>query len=130
MSGALSLDFAMTQETIDLWADLSGDFNPLHVDEEYAATTPFGGTIAHGHTALAILTRLFVEAFREDWMTRGEFTDVKFRSPVRPGRSYRAVAERVDAADGDDPEWTIAVRDADGTECVVGRAFLRQGVAS
>jgi hypothetical protein len=39
---------------VSLFAGLSGDFNPLHVNEEFARTTPFGGRVAHGILTLAI----------------------------------------------------------------------------
>ena len=38
----------VTQRDINLYAEVSGDFNPIHVDEAFAAQTPLGGTIAHG----------------------------------------------------------------------------------
>ena len=39
---------------VTLFAGLSGDYNPLHTDEEFAKTTPFGARIAHGILTLAI----------------------------------------------------------------------------
>lgn len=39
---------------VSLFAGLSGDFNPLHLNEEFARTTPFGGRVAHGILTLAI----------------------------------------------------------------------------
>ena len=39
---------------VSRFAGLSGDFNPLHTDEEFAKTTPFGARIAHGILTLAI----------------------------------------------------------------------------
>jgi acyl dehydratase len=44
----------VTEADVLGFAGLSGDFNSLHVDAHYAATTPFGGRIAHGLLVLAI----------------------------------------------------------------------------
>jgi 3-hydroxybutyryl-CoA dehydratase len=41
---------------VTLFAGLSGDFNPLHTDEETAKNTPFGSRIAHGMLTVAIST--------------------------------------------------------------------------
>jgi len=38
----------LTEREIILFAAASGDTNPIHMDEEYAKSTPFGGRIAHG----------------------------------------------------------------------------------
>jgi 3-hydroxybutyryl-CoA dehydratase len=43
-----SLAHTVTAEDIDAFARLSGDHNPVHLDEAYAATTQFKGRIAHG----------------------------------------------------------------------------------
>ena len=39
---------------VSRYAGLSGDFNPLHVDAEFARTTPFGERVAHGILTLAV----------------------------------------------------------------------------
>ena len=51
----------VTQETINRYADISGDYNPIHVDEEAAAASEFGGTIAHGPIALQTFFRSLTE---------------------------------------------------------------------
>ena len=43
-----SYEKTLTEREIILFAAASGDTNPLHMDEEYASSTPFGGRIAHG----------------------------------------------------------------------------------
>ena len=46
----------VTEADVVNFAGISGDYNPLHTNEEYGKTTPFGGRIAHGVLALAIAT--------------------------------------------------------------------------
>lgn len=46
----------ITQREINLYAEASGDFNPIHIDESFAAQTPLGGTIAHGMLILAYVS--------------------------------------------------------------------------
>jgi acyl dehydratase len=48
----------VTEADIVAFAGVSGDFNPIHVDAEHAATTRFGERIAHGALVLAIATGL------------------------------------------------------------------------
>ncbi|MCP9486865.1 MAG: MaoC family dehydratase N-terminal domain-containing protein [Gaiellaceae bacterium MAG52_C11] len=48
----------VTEADVVAFAALSGDANPLHVDAEYARTTPFGERIAHGVLGLSIATGL------------------------------------------------------------------------
>lgn len=53
----------VSKEKVAAFAEISGDHNPIHLDETYAATTPFGGCIAHGiftagFVSAAIATRL------------------------------------------------------------------------
>ncbi|MES2673150.1 MAG: MaoC family dehydratase [Pseudomonadota bacterium] len=47
---------ALTQKDIILFAACSGDVNPMHLDKDYAATTPFGEPIAHGMWTGALIS--------------------------------------------------------------------------
>jgi 3-hydroxybutyryl-CoA dehydratase len=82
----------ITQQGIQRYAEASGDYNPIHVDEEYARATPFGGTIAHGMLVLAYLSEMMAAAFGYDWLAGGRLK-VRFRAPARPGDTLTARAE-------------------------------------
>ena len=74
----------VTQEAINSYAVASGDHNPLHTDPAFAATTPLGGTVAHGMLVLAWLSALLTTAYGQDWLGYGSFR-IRFRVPARPG---------------------------------------------
>ncbi|MDB5858576.1 MAG: acyl dehydratase [Ramlibacter sp.] len=46
--------YEVTEARINAYAELTGDFTPVHIDEEYAKTTPFGTRVAHGLFGLSI----------------------------------------------------------------------------
>ena len=46
----------LTETDLALFSAISGDFDPIHVDETYARTTPFGRRIAHGILSMAFLS--------------------------------------------------------------------------
>ena len=53
----------VTQLMINHYADAAEDHNPLHVDPDFAKTTRFGGTIAHGMLSVAFIQELMVRTF-------------------------------------------------------------------
>lgn len=75
---------AITQEQLFRYADASGDRNPLHLDPDFAADTPYGKTIAHGMLVLASLSEMMTRAAGLAWLTGGKLK-VRFRAPVFPG---------------------------------------------
>jgi len=50
----VSPTYTVTEARINAYAELTGDFTPVHVSEEYAKTTPFGTRVAHGLLGLSI----------------------------------------------------------------------------
>jgi 3-hydroxybutyryl-CoA dehydratase len=117
-----SLDKAMTQDVIDAWADVSGDRNPLHVDPEYARTTRYGGTIAHGHIALSYLCQLMQAWAGAAWMRGGRLVDIRFIAPIRPGHTYRIGGEVATVSDAE-VGIKLHIRDSsDGRDCIEGTA--------
>ena len=69
---------------IRLYSEVSGDYNPLHLDENFAQTTAFGGTVAHGMLILAFLSNVMDNAFPSSWPVNGHLK-VRFREAARPG---------------------------------------------
>lgn len=53
-----SFSKTITETDVYLFAGISGDFNPLHVNEEYAKTSPFKTRIAHGGLAASLLANV------------------------------------------------------------------------
>ena len=71
----------LTPEKITRYAQVSGDHNPIHTDEEFASNTPFKGTIAHGMLLLAYVSQLLAEAFGTSWYSRGKLS-LRFKAPA------------------------------------------------
>ncbi|MGC9522462.1 MAG: MaoC family dehydratase [Anaerolineae bacterium] len=80
----------ITARDIETFAELSGDRHPLHLDEAYAATTPYGTRIAHGALILAIATGLAQDGMPQAGILEA-FTQLrwKFQAPVRIGDTIR-----------------------------------------
>ena len=76
----------ITQKQLAKYADASGDHNPLHLDEEFAAATPYGRTIAHGMLVLAFVSEAMTKTFGRTWLCEGKMK-ARFRAPVFPGDS-------------------------------------------
>ncbi len=69
---------AITQDQLDAYARVSGDHNPLHRDAGFAASTQFGGIIAHGMLTLAFVSEMMASAFGLAWLETGALK-VKFK---------------------------------------------------
>ena len=65
------LTLEITQERLNAYCAASGDHNPLHWDAEFAATTQFGGVIAHGMLTLALVSRMMAAAYGRAWLESG-----------------------------------------------------------
>ena len=86
----------VTQRDIDLFADVTGDHQWIHVDPERAKATPFGGTIAHGYYTLSLAPRFSEQIFKLEGFAFGVnygLNKVRFPAPVPVGSKVRATAK-------------------------------------
>ncbi len=87
----------LDQTRIDAFADCTEDHQFIHIDEEAAKDTPFGGTIAHGFLTLSMLTKLVEgNGLVPENVVMGlnyGFDKVRFLAPVRAGKRVRAHQE-------------------------------------
>ena len=77
----------VTEADIAAFAGLTGDFNPLHTDEEFAKTTIFGSRIAHGMLTLSFLIGLVSRLGVLDGTVVAfmGINELRFKEPVRAG---------------------------------------------
>ena len=82
----------ITDEMVRTFATLTGDSNPVHLDDAFAAATRFGRRIAHGMLAASIISA----ALANDLPGPGTVylsQSIQFKAPVYPGDTITAVIE-------------------------------------
>lgn len=102
--------FEVSQERINKFAEATGDFQFIHIDEEKAKLTPFGGTIAHGFLTLSLIPVLsaMTEGARVSNVKMGVNyggNKTRFISPVRAGKRVRAHVKLLDLVEKRPGQW-------------------------
>ena len=120
----------VTQDSIDAYAEISGDFNPLHVDPEAAAASEFGGIIAHGPVALHAFFRAATEWLGTDALPAGSEVKVTYRAPTRPGDEVTVRLGELQAGEHGRSELKAECVTQDGTTVVSVTAVLSTGTSS
>lgn len=113
----------ITQERVDRFADATEDHQFIHVDPARAASTPFGGTVAHGFLTLSLLPHLTAGGGPEVdslLMVINYGSDrVRFLEPVRVGDRVRVRQTILEAAMRRPGQWLVKTRatvDIEGRE--------------
>jgi len=83
----------VTETDVVVFAGLSGDFNPLHVDHSSVRDSPFGRPVAHGLLGMAIGTGLMSQAPRVDTLAFLAILEWKFHRPIVFGDTIHAVSK-------------------------------------
>lgn len=111
----------VTEADIVKFAEVSGDSNPLHLDEAFAKTTRFKGRIAHGMLSAGFISTVLgtqLPGPGSVYMSQS----LRFTAPVRIGDTVTARAEITDIR-SDKKRVTLA------TTCVVGDKVVIEGEA-
>ena len=109
-TGARTVDGA----DVSRFAGLTGDFNPLHMDEQFARTTPFGARVAHGLLTLAISNgqQNLSGWFEGTSLALLGLDRVKFTVPVKFGDTLHTELTLKEARPSSKPDRGVLVFDA------------------
>ena len=117
--------FSKTIGEADIFAfcGLSGDFNPIHVDEAFASRTRWGGRIAHGMLVASMITPTLSALLGDGAVHVSQ--EVSFQAPVRIGDTITVSSQIKEKMEEKrrvmvDSVWT----NQDGTTVITGRAEL------
>lgn len=99
------------QARIDAFADVTEDWQIIHIDPHRAKAGPFGGTIAHGLLVLSLLPKMAYEATPQiegvQVVVNYGFDKVRFLHPVRSGERVRGRFKLSDAVAKDAGRWLV-----------------------
>ena len=116
---------SFSKEDILKFAEVSGDKNPIHIDEQYAKSSIFGGTIVHGMLAASVFTKIFGTTFP------GEGTiylsqDLMFLAPVFPNAEYVARVEVTEIIkEKHNAVFSTTLVDGENHPCISGFAKIK-----
>lgn len=117
-----SVSLVAGPDAVARYAEMTRDFNPIHLDPEFAAGTSFGRPIAHGTLGLNLVIEALERTFGA--LPRDVRVEVRFIAPVPVGTTIRAGGRLKDDATG---TYEIFVETASGARavegtCTIGRA--------
>ena len=117
------LNKVVTDRDIELFAEVSTDRNPVHLDDDYARDTIFSGRIAHGMLTAGLISAVIGEQLPGHGTVYLGQT-LKFLAPVRPGDMVRASVKVADI-DHSRRRVTLECRcDVGDTQVLKGEALV------
>ena len=116
----------VTQDRVTAYAHASGDHNPIHLDEDFAASTRFGRRIAHGMLSLAFVWEMMSLNYPSTWH-RGGTVKTRFTSPVVPSEevAVSGTVKRLRTIGGNQMvQCEVAVTRPNGEKALTGSATV------
>lgn len=114
----------ITERDIFSFADASGDFNPLHIDEEYARRSKFGRRIAHGILTAGIISAVLGGEIPGVGTIFGEL-HIRFLQPVFIGDTITATATVMEIIHPKRIRLMVACTNQSGEDVAIGNAIVR-----
>ena len=105
----IPIEKKISQTHINLYANASGDFNPIHIDEEFGRNSQFKGNIAHGMMIAATISELMTKTFGIAWFKTGTMK-IRFKAPVYPEDTITASGQIHKVSTSDENRKTIRCR--------------------
>lgn len=116
-------EHVITEKDIELFAEVSGDRNPLHMDEEFAKGTPFGQRIAHGALTASYISGIL----GNDLPGPGSIfvgLNMRFRRPVLIGSLVIVKVEVVEMKERGNRVTLKVSCNVDGKAAISGEAMV------
>lgn len=113
------VSLTVTDAVIRTYLRVSGDQNPIHVDDVAARRQGYDRRIAHGMIAGGLVSRMLTEAIGPRWLEAGRFS-LRFIAPVYPDQRITARSTRDASSDG----YDVTAADQTGRPVLIGRAAL------
>jgi len=120
-----SVPLTVSMDSIRKYAEITDDYNPLHLDEAFAAKTPMKGVIAHGTMSLSLIWQSLTATFGIEHIKDISVT-IRFKKPVRPGDSLTARGTQID---GNPNSYEVWVENQKGDRVIEGKAEVKAASA-
>lgn len=118
-----SISKTITETDVYLFAGVTGDLNPAHVNEVWAKGTKFGGRIAHGMLSAGLISAVLgMKLPGPGTIYMGQ--TLKFTAPVRIGDTITAEAEVIEIIDNKKLKLKTTATNQDGVLVVDGEAMV------
>ncbi|MBK6622396.1 MAG: MaoC family dehydratase [Saprospirales bacterium] len=118
------LSFQFSQQQVNQFAEVTGDNNPIHSNEQYAALTPFKRPIMHGFLSASVFSRIFGTLYPGEGTIYMSQT-MNFLKPMYVDTSYKAVLTVAEIfAEKHRARVTTEVLSPEGEKVISGEALV------
>ncbi|GAB6282650.1 MAG: MaoC family dehydratase [Ignavibacterium sp.] len=118
-------EYTITRETVEEFAKISGDLNPIHVDSTFAASTPFKKPIVHG----MLIASYFSKIIGNDFPGKGSIylgQNLEFKVPIFVGEKIKIRIQIIDIRiDKPILKLNTICLSEEGVEAVKGEAVVK-----